>query len=101
MAFADCLGVSAKADPVAIGLAISILRQVASPTLYQGTPRGIIDREFGEHCTHDRFYMHQVPLVYMLIFSQWPASKQLQRSADWAIPVPPEKRNTQTAYFDL
>ena len=41
-AFADDLGINPKADPETIGLAILILRQVASPLLCQGTPRGII-----------------------------------------------------------
>ena len=57
-AIADGLGVDPKADPETIGLAILILGQVARPSLCQGTPRGIIDRELGGHCTHDGFYMH-------------------------------------------
>ena len=51
--FADGLGVNPKADPEIIGLAVLILGQVASPTLCQGTPRGIINRELGGQCTHD------------------------------------------------
>ena len=43
-AFADGLGVISKADPETIGLAILTLRQVARPSLCQGTPKGIIDR---------------------------------------------------------
>ena len=68
--FADGLGVNPKADPETIGLAISILGQVARPSLCQFPPRGIIDRELGGHCTHDGFYMHQVPLAYMVVFGQ-------------------------------
>ena len=41
-AFADGLGVNLKADPETIGLAILILRQVASPSLCQGIPTDII-----------------------------------------------------------
>ena len=26
--------------------------------------------ELGGHCTHDRFYMHQVPLAYMAVFAR-------------------------------
>ena len=37
-AFADGLGVNPKADPETIGLAFLILRQVARPSLCQGTP---------------------------------------------------------------
>ena len=69
-AFVDGLGVNSKADPKIIGLAILILRQVARSSYCQGTPRGIIDRELGGHCTHDGFYMHQVPLAYMVVFGQ-------------------------------
>ena len=69
-AFTDRLGVNPKADPETIGLAILILGQVAKPSPCQGTPRGIFDRELGGHCTHDGFYMHQVPLAYMVIFGQ-------------------------------
>ena len=43
--FANGLGVNPKADLEAIGLTILILRQVVSPSLCPGTPRGIIDRE--------------------------------------------------------
>ena len=68
--FANDLGVNQKADPEKIGLPISILRHVARPSFCQGTPRGIIDRELGGHCTHDGFYMHQAPLAYMVVFSQ-------------------------------
>ena len=57
-AIADGLGVNPKADPETVGLAVLILRQVPKPSLCQGTPRGIIDSELGEHCTHDGFYMH-------------------------------------------
>ena len=53
---ADGLGVNPKADPETI--AILILGQVARPSLCQGTPRVIFDRELGGHCTHDGFYMH-------------------------------------------
>ena len=63
-AFADGLGVNPKADPETIGLAVLILRQVARPSLYQGTPRGIFDRELGGHCTH------QVRLACMVVFGQ-------------------------------
>ena len=73
-AFADGLGLNTKADPETIGFAILVLRQVASPSLCQDTPTGIIDKELGEHCTHDWFYMHQVLLACMMIFSQWRAS---------------------------
>ena len=66
--FADGLGVNSKADSETISLAILILGQVARPSLCQGTPRGIIDRELGRHCTHDRFYMHQASLAYMVVF---------------------------------
>ena len=69
-AFADGLGVNQKADPETSGLTILILRQVARPSLCQVTPRGIIGRELGGHCTHDGFYMHQVPLAYMVVFGQ-------------------------------
>ena len=48
-AFTDGLGVNPKADPETVGLAILILRQVARPSLCQGTPRGNIDRELGGH----------------------------------------------------
>ena len=48
-AFADGLGVNLKADPETIGLAILILRQVASPSLCQGISIGINDRGLGEH----------------------------------------------------
>ena len=65
-AFADGLGVNQKA----IILAILILGRVARPSLCQDTSRGIIDRELGGHCTHDGFYMHQVPLAYMVVFGQ-------------------------------
>ena len=41
-AFANGLGVNPKADPETSGLAILNLRQVARPSLCQGTPRGII-----------------------------------------------------------
>ena len=68
--FADGLRVNPKADPETTGLAILILRQTARQSLCQGTPRGIIDKEFGGHCTHDGFYVHQVPLAYMVVFSQ-------------------------------
>ena len=51
--FADGLEVNSKAKLEANGLAILIFRQVASPSLCQGTPRGIIDRELGGHCTQD------------------------------------------------
>ena len=60
-AFADGLGVNPKADPETIGLAILILGQVARPSLCQGTPRGIFDRERGGHCTrqlYDRKKLH-------------------------------------------
>ena len=69
-AFADGPGVDPKTDPKTNGLAIFILRRVMSPSHFQGAPRGIINREFGGYCTHDRFYMHQAPLAYMVIFSQ-------------------------------
>ena len=69
-AFADGLGVNPKVDSETIGLAILILRQVARPSLCQGTPRDIFDRELGGHCTHNGFYMHQVPLAFMVVFSQ-------------------------------
>ena len=41
-AFADGLGFNLKADPETVGLTILILRQVVSPSLCQGIPRGII-----------------------------------------------------------
>ena len=41
-AFADCRGFNVKADAETIGPAILFLRQVASPSLCHGTPRGII-----------------------------------------------------------
>ena len=41
-AFADGLGVYAKADPETNAVAILILRQVARPSLHQDTPRDII-----------------------------------------------------------
>ena len=63
-AFADGLWVNPKAELKTIGLAILILGQVERPSLCQGTPRAIFDRELGGHCTHDGFYMHQVPLAY-------------------------------------
>ena len=66
--FVDGLGVNPKVCPETIGLAILILRQVARPWLWQVTPRGITDRELGGYCTHDRFYMHQAPLTYMVVF---------------------------------
>ena len=56
-AFADGLGVKPKADPETVGLAILILRQVAQPSLCQGTPRGIIDRELGGYL-HPRWILH-------------------------------------------
>ena len=40
-AFADGLGVNPKAAPETIGLAVLVLRQVARPSLCQGTSRGI------------------------------------------------------------
>ena len=61
-AFTDGLRINPKADPETIGLAILILREVARPSLCQGTPRSIIDRELGGHCTQDGFYVHQAPL---------------------------------------
>ena len=67
-AFAHGLGVNQKDDPETIGLAILILRHVARKSLCQGTIRGIFDRELGGHCTHDGYYMHQVPLAYMTVF---------------------------------
>ena len=68
--FADGLGVNSKADLETINLAILILRQVAKPSLCQGIPRGIFDRELGGHCTHDGFCMHRVPLAYIVVFGQ-------------------------------
>ena len=41
-AFADGLGFNLRGDPETIGLAILILRQVASPSLCQMYPGGII-----------------------------------------------------------
>ena len=29
-----------------------------------------VNGALGGHCTHDGFYMHQVPLVYMVVFGQ-------------------------------
>ena len=52
-AFTDGFEVNSKTDPETIGLLNLILRQVASPTLCQGTTRGIIDRELGGHCAQD------------------------------------------------
>ena len=72
--FADGLGINPKADPETISLAILILRQVARPSLCRGTPRRIIEREIGGHCTNDRFYMHQAPFAYMVVFDQRRAS---------------------------
>ena len=57
-AFANGLGVNLKIDPEAIGLAILFLKQVVRPSLCQGTPIGIFDRELGRHCTYNGFYMH-------------------------------------------
>ena len=37
-------------------------------------PEVLFDRKLGGHCTHDWFYMHQVPLAYTVIFSQWRVS---------------------------
>ena len=68
-AFSDGLGVKPKADPETIGLAILILGQVARPSLWQDISRRIIDRELGEHFNHDGFYMHQVPLAYIMFLS--------------------------------
>ena len=34
------------------------------------TSRSIIWRKLGGHCTHERFYMHQVPLAYLAVFRQ-------------------------------
>ena len=87
--FADGLGVNPKAHPETIGLAILTLRQVASPSLSQGTPRGIIDKELEGHCTHDGFYTHQVLLAYTVVFSQRRAfitalRSEVRRSTDWA-----------------
>ena len=68
-AFADGLGVNPKADPETIGLAILILRQVERTSLWQGTPRDIIGRKLGGHCSHNRFYIHQAPLAYKVVYS--------------------------------
>ena len=57
-AFVDSLGVNPKVDPETTDLAILILRQVARLSFCQDTPKGIIDRELGGHCTQDWFYMH-------------------------------------------
>ena len=70
--FTEGLRVNPKADPEAIDLAFFILRQIARLSLCQGSPRGIIDRKFGEHCTHDGFYMHQVPLATLPTKLPWP-----------------------------
>ena len=35
-------------------------------------PRGIIWWGFKRHCTHDGFFMHQVPLAYMATISEMP-----------------------------
>ena len=51
--FGDGLGVNPKVDPETIGLANLILRQVAKPSLYQGTPSCFIDRELGEVCIYE------------------------------------------------
>ena len=59
-----------KLDPETIGLALLILGQVARPSLCQGTPRDIFDRELGGHCAHDGFYLHQVPLEYMAVLAR-------------------------------
>ena len=71
---ADGLGINPTADPEKIRLAILIFRQVAKPSLCQGTHRGIIDSVLGGHYTHDRFHMHQTHLEYMVFFSQRRAS---------------------------
>ena len=59
---AQRLGVNPKTDPESFSLAILIFRQVARPSLFQVTARGIIDRELGGPCAYDRFYMHKVSL---------------------------------------
>ena len=89
-ATADGLGVNPKADPETIGLAILILGQVARPSLCQGTPRVIIGRELGGHCTHDWFYMYQTPLAYMVVFNQWRVSNPDTQPT--GLPWPPTAR---------
>ena len=56
-AFAGGAGFNPKADSATIGLAILILRQMASPTLCQSTPKGIIDRK-SWRTLHPRLILH-------------------------------------------
>ena len=80
--FSDDLGVNPKADPETLGLEILILRQVATQSLFQSTPRRFIGLELGEHCTQDGFNMHLAPLAYMV---SSPKLYQLGYHGPWLI----------------
>ena len=97
-AFTDGLGVNPKADLETVGLAILILRQVARPSICQGTPRGIIDRELGGHCTHDEFCTRCPQGTWQSLVSDEPRTRylrsQVQRFADQANAAPLLRRKT-------
>ena len=47
---------------------LSFAKEKIQPIWYPQSDN--FEKKNGGHCTHDGFYMHQMPLVYMAVFSQ-------------------------------